>query len=141
MSTPTMRPAPRRGKVGQYQPHVSRMATILSTPTRSAVAVQRDIERTKALLGEVVVVAQSCPLLREWARAFFAPFVAALTSDSATERLTEVALAAAVADANEDISHARFIVNPTPEHKRRLTSDLRLEIARKQDLLAALEVQ
>lgn len=141
MSTPTMRRGATRGKVGGYVPHVSRMATVLSTPTRSAVAAQRDIERTKANLAEMAVVAASCPLMREWYRAYLAPFRAVAESDSATEALTEVLLASAIADATEDASDARFRHDPSPENRRRLVTDLRIEIARKQDALAALEVQ
>lgn len=140
MSAPTMRPTRHRGKVGTYTPHVSRMATALSTTTRSAVAVQREIERAKALHGEMAVVALTCPLLREWYRAHLAPFVAAVTSDSATEALQDVLSAAVVADAHEDISLHRCATDPTVENKRRLAADIRLEIARKQDLLAKLEV-
>lgn len=141
MSAPTMGTRRSRGKVGKYVPHVSRMATVLATATRSAVANQRQIEATRALLSEMAVATGGCPLLREWFRGYLAPFVAVVASDSAAEQLRDLLDAKAAADASEDLRLQRCAAEPTPDNKRKLASALRLEMARSQDVLAALEVQ
>lgn len=144
MTPPTVRDSRAAREVGTYPaPPVKgpkAMYAVADIQHCSLPAAKRRLERFRDMVTDLAILAKTDPETREWAARAISPLLTALGGpDVAGLPLQALCDAAMAADAIEDLSLQRCAVNPTPDNRKRLAGDIRTEMARKSELLAALE--
>lgn len=144
MTTPTLASGPQRCEGARPpRPRVHGPLAAMEALSRhhgcGQSSAKHQISRALAVLDALADAARTDEPVRQWLRGRLAPLCARLRGESG-------ALAAAIdaktaADANEDIALVRCAASPTPENKRKLLAALTLEMARADDVVAALEVR
>lgn len=138
MTAPTKRRPRATTKGALYpRPHVARVAHLLARYRigTSPRAAQRQIERAREVVTDLVRVAATDPETRAWMRRWLAP-VAALVGEHGTGTIDQLA----AADAAEDVARTRYLTDRADTARRQYLTALRQQAECSARALAALEV-